>query len=109
MYTTNFGPGLYQRQRYARRSGQQQEQQQASTWQLFVSVIPLLIFLLFAFIPVGHHEVPYRLGNENGYSHIMHTKLRSVPYYVRSKIKFNKMYPEGSVMRRNLENDVILV
>lgn len=67
-----------------------------------VHVLPLIVLFMYTFFS-GPSEAAYKMSRDGAFTELMKTKKFAVPFYVKSRSKFEKAYPTGSYYRTQLE------
>eukprot|EP00210_Caulerpa_lentillifera_P009120 g8696.t2 len=71
-----------------------------------IRFLPLLFLLAFSLFSSGPTST-YSLYRDYNYSDKVVTALHHIPFYVKSKTQFERSYPEGTLGRQQLENQVL--
>lgn len=70
-----------------------------------LSILPLLLFVVFSFMSPTYEPV-FSLYKDYPYEHKFVTQRFEVPYYVKSRTRFEANFPEGSRLREGIEDEV---
>lgn len=70
------------------------------------SFLPLLLFFVLTFFAGGGDDQVFSLYREYPFEHELTTERHQIPFFVRSKVKFDHAFPIGSRQRVMLEDKV---